>query len=123
MPRTSYPPLAARDVPMVDSYAGNSPDTRLTDPVTSHEARDSSNAAVSLGAVLRALTEEGPMTDEGLVGNMIFDAALGIVPLFTPQRIRTARHALVERGLVEFAGFYRLTATGRRARVWDAVVS
>jgi len=107
--------------PMVDSVVGGfAPDTRRTDPETSHEARDTSNAAASLGAVLSVLREAGPMTDEELVGQMEVAAAWDRVPLFTAQRIRTARSALVERGLVEHTGAHRPTVTGRRARVWAA---
>lgn len=108
--------------PVVGSVLdGHAADTRRTDPVTSHEARDSSNAAASLGAVLSVLRDEGPLTDEELVWAMETAHVWGRVPRFTPQRIRTARHHLVERGEVADAGVYRLTATGRRAKVWRVV--
>lgn len=105
--------------PTIDStFGGNSPDTRRTDPEPSHEARDSSNAKASLGAVLTVLRGQGPMTDQELVGQMEVAHVWDRVPMFTEQRIRTARAALTEQGLVEFTGYYRLTVSGRRARVW-----
>ena len=86
---------------------------RRTDPVTSHEAADHNDVENSLGLVLSALRAFGPSADHELV------ALLGQSG-FTPQRLRTARAALVERGLVGESGTYRLTAYNRRAIVWSA---
>lgn len=61
------------------------------------------------------------MTDEQLVLAMEVAAVWDRVPRFKEQRIRTARSALVERGLVRMAGYYRLTSSGRRAQVWEVI--
>lgn len=106
--------------PRIDSVFGvDSSRARAADHVTSHEAADSNNVKASLGAVLQTLKDEGPMTDGQLVLAMDVAAIWDRVPRFTEQRIRTARKALVERGEVRMAGYYRLTASGRRAQVWE----
>lgn len=100
-------------VPMIGSTFGD--DTaraRRSDHTTSHEAADTNNVRASLGLVLALLREHGPMADHELVAR---------IHTFTGQRVRTARAALVGRGLVEATGFYRLTPTGRRAQVWALV--
>jgi len=68
----------------------------------------------SIGLVLAALRSFGPSADHELV-QMLSQSG------FTPQRLRTARAALVDRGLVEQSGIYRLTAHRRRAIVWSVV--
>lgn len=88
------------------------PRTRRSDPPTSHEAADTNNIHASIGLVLAALTDLGPLADHELVARLATS--------FTEQRLRSARAALVEMGLVEFSGFYRLTANNRRARVWQS---
>lgn len=91
---------------------GDSPRVRRTDPITSHEAADHNDVEKSLGLVLSALKAFGPSADHELV-NLLGQSG------FTPQRLRTARAALVERGLVEESGIYRLTSHNRRAIVWQ----
>ena len=89
----------------------DTPRARRSDPTTSHEAADTNDTDKSIGLVLSALKGFGPSADHELVQML---ASSG----FTPQRLRTARAALVERGLVEESGIYRLTSHGRRAIVW-----
>lgn len=110
---TSLPPQIG------STFGDDEARARRSDHVTSHEAADSNNVDASIGAVLATLRAEGPMTDEQLVLAMEVAAAWDRVPAFTQQRIRTARASLVKRGLVRMAGYYRLTATRRRAQVWE----
>lgn len=85
-------------------------------------------AAVAASPTIRAhvqativtlLKEYGPLTDEEIVERYLARAGSHpFVPLVTPQRIRTARHALVLDGQVhdtQALGFSRL---GHRATVW-----
>ena len=92
---------------------GDSPRARLTDPVTSHEAADSTAGSVkeSQSWVFTLLDHFGPLADHELVEHSI--------NTWSPSRIRTARHELVELGAVTDAGFYRFTPAGRRAKVWQ----
>ena len=83
---------------------------RQSDPITSHEAADSNDTAASRTFVMFALIEHDMLASFEL--ERIADG------LWSPSRIRTAVSELVERGLVEFAGVYRLTPSGRRAQVW-----
>ena len=98
-------------VPII--WPDDSARARRSDPVTSHEAADHNDVENSIGLVLSALRSFGPSADHELV------ALLGQSG-FTPQRLRTARAALVERGIVQKSGIYRLTGHGRRAIVWAA---
>ena len=83
---------------------------RRGDATTSHEAADSNDTAASRTFVMFALIEHDMLASFEL--EQIADG------LWSPSRIRTAVSELVERGLVEFAGVYRLTPAGRRAQVW-----
>lgn len=102
--------------PTINSTFGDdTPRTRKSDPVTSHAAADSNkNPTQSRALVLAVLTEKGPLADHELVEHLSY-------AYMTPQRIRTARHELVERGDVENAGYTRKTATNRNAVVWQIV--
>jgi hypothetical protein len=100
--------------PMVHSiFGGDSPRARRGDPSTSHEAADLTNVSKSIGWVLATLVR-GPLADHELV---LMATACGLP--FTGQRLRTARHALVEKGLIEESGIYRMTQSNRRAIVWQ----
>lgn len=92
-----------------------SPNARRTDPVTSHEAADLTDTARSRAAVLTILRAASkPLSDEEI------DRAhrtLTLTP-FTPSRMRTARHELVERGSVVAVGVTR-SATGRKTTTWS----
>lgn len=96
--------------PMI--WPDDSPRVRRSDPLTSHEAADHNDVEKSIGLVLSTLKAFGPSADHELVQFLGHSG-------FTPQRLRTARAALVERGLVEESGIYRLTPHGRRAIVWS----
>lgn len=84
--------------------------TRRSDPDTSHVAADSNDTAASRTWVMFNLIEHGPLAQFEL-------ETLG-AGHWSPSRVRTAVHELVERGLVEETGIYRLTASRRRAMVW-----
>ena len=87
---------------------------RRNDPITSYEAADSSNLAESSAAVLAILaTEPDGMADWEI--ELDHEAEGG---KYTGQRLRTARHELVESGLVEDAGTFSQTLSGRRCKVW-----
>lgn len=98
-------------VPMIH---GDSPRTRRSDPITSHLAADTNDIKGSRRDVLDILQVFGPQADHEMVA-----MAAQYTPAFTPQRLRSARAELVELGLVEALGIYRLTASGRRANVWQ----
>jgi len=94
------------------------PRTRTTDPLTSHQAADSNNISGSRAVVLDLLRMVGPQADHEMVDRHEWSR---VHPQYTAQRLRTARAELVEAGLVEFAGEYHLTPTGRRTQMWRAV--
>ena len=104
---------------VLDGVAARS---RSTDPTTSVNAGRSVKVAHSQGYVAASLAVFGPMADHELVEFHAEDhmgrRAYGT---FSPQRLRSARAELVEQGRVEFAGIYRLTDSGRNARVWQVV--
>lgn len=102
-------------VPMIGTVFGeDSPRARRSDPETSQEAADTSvSPAESQAHVLRVLAVTGPLAD-----HEVFDWLEADGVMISPSRVRTARHELVEQGLVEFSGFYHLTPSGRRTRVW-----
>jgi len=107
--------MTMTDAPAVlSTLGGDTPRVRSKDPLTSHEAADHNDVEKSLGLVLSALKAFGPSADHELVQQLGQSG-------FTPQRLRTARAALVERGLVEESGIYRLTSHNRRAIVWQVV--
>lgn len=102
-------------------FPDDSPRARLSDPDTSHEAADSTTnkRAASQAEVIRILTEFHMLADHQIVqAHQAIQERIGEDPKFSPQRLRTARHELVEFGLVKFTGLYTLTPSGRRARVW-----
>lgn len=100
--------------PMV--YPG-SPNVRSTDPIESHEAADRTDTAASQLEVMRILAQAGrPMSDGEIYREHL--AAPVLNPWsFSDSRLRTARHELVEDGLVVEAGEGR-TAKGRRCKTW-----
>lgn len=103
--------------PPIHSVLGeDSPRARRTDPLTSHEAADSSNVITPRLWVLMTLTEHGPLADHEIENRSIREALT-----YTPQRLRTARAELVEMGMVEATGKFRKTRTGHDANVWAAV--
>lgn len=103
--------------PMV--YPG-SPNVRSTDPIESHEAADRTDVAGSQQEVLRILQGAGrPLGDGEIYRTHILNPGpLDVV--WSEARLRTARHELVEAGMVVDAGV-GVTRAGRRCRVWAAV--
>lgn len=97
--RTIFPDDAAR--------------VRESDPPTSHRAADSNDTAASRTWVMFNLIEHGPQAQ--------FELERLAAGLWSPSRVRTAVHELVERGLVESMGIYRLTPSGRQALIWQIV--
>lgn len=95
--------------PMI--YPTDSARTRRSDPATSHHAADSNDTAASRTWVMFNLIEHGPLAQ--------FELEKLAVGQWSPSRVRTAVHELVERGLVEFVGYYRMTPSGRKAQVWS----
>lgn len=95
-----------------------SPNARRSDPDTSHEAADGNDIHGARAEVMFYLGLE-PLADHELVAMFEADANLVGAKTYTPQRLRTARAELVEMGLVEATGIYRLTATKGKANVWQ----
>lgn len=89
--------------------------SRTTDPETSHAAAELVSGAESQRAVLAALLAES-------CGLADFELESRLFGRFSPERIRTARKELERQGRVQFMGIYRMTRSGRRARVWEATV-
>jgi hypothetical protein len=100
----------------------DSPRARRSDPETSHEAADSNDLNGSQAWVLHLIRTYGPLDDVTLCDEheVALDRNDDVTP-WTDQRIRSARHELVERGLVEWAGIWKIRPGHRRARVWQAV--
>lgn len=93
---------------------------RNSDPQTSWDAAASvDQVREKQTAVLRVLTQHGPLTHEELVSTY-YDAQLGL-PMQSPSGIRTRCNELVKMGLVEWTGEKRVMTTGRKARVWRAI--
>lgn len=102
--------------PIHATFGRDSARTRRSNPSTSHEAADLNDVNASIGAVLDTLRQYGPMHDEKLHALM---QSLGYP--YTPERVRTARKALLDLGKVESMGDKALTTRGRRTIVWRAV--
>ena len=97
----------------------DAPRVRRDDPETSHHAADGNNITGARAEVLWFLSIE-PLADHELYARYEADSRMvGDTHLFTPQRLRTARAELVATGKVQFAGYYGLTPTGGRTRVWS----
>lgn len=101
---------------------GDGPRVRETDPVTSHLAADSNDSTVAASQtfVFDLLWWHGPLADHEMVDAAERDfQANPHAQKWTPQRLRSARAELVERGLVHMVeGERRRTGTGRNAHVW-----
>lgn len=103
--------------PLPILWPDDSPRARRDDPVTSHEAADTTDTAGSRLAVRRILEASSkPLADHEIEK---VHRTLTSTP-YTGQRLRTARHELVQFGVIEAAGTTR-TPTGRRTRTWRLV--
>ncbi|MFT4124429.1 MAG: hypothetical protein QM635_11430 [Microbacteriaceae bacterium] len=94
-------------------------DVRATDPLTSHAARDGVDPAASRDFVIAVLQKHGPLADFEIVE---FARRHGVP--FADSRIRTARHELVEAGVVEATGYYHVRRRPARQTlhtVWGLV--
>lgn len=98
------------------------PRVRRSDPITSHEAADSTSnkVAASRAFVLYLLRETGPVADHELVAAaQDLYKRLPEIQKFSPSRLRTARHELADADKVVETGYFHLTESGRRAVVWE----
>lgn len=92
---------------------------RTTDPETSHEAAASvMNIRQSQQAIYQVLKEHGPMDDVQLVD--LYEILPGL-PRQSASGIRTRRSELVEMGRVGWTGVKIPLASGRKARLWEAL--
>ena len=96
---------------------------RKTDPPESHDAAGSvSDLTGKQDAVLKLIRRFPGMADPGIIAGYQMRSKEN-PDEFPPQSesgIRTRRHELVEKGLVEKAGTITLTS-GRRGSIWKAV--
>lgn len=93
---------------------GASPRSRSSDPVTSVDA----GRAAKLHESQRAVHERLLCLDFGATQGELE----GMLPEWSPSRIRSAVSELEAKGLVEFTGEMRPTRYGRQARVYRAVL-
>lgn len=109
-------------IPQVGVVDGFTADTRRTDPETSHSARDSISVealAESQQEVLAILNVYGPQADHDILTLHELRYQTGHATYrLSGQRLRTARHELVELGLVVQTTGEARTESGRRANVW-----
>ncbi len=92
---------------------GDNARARFTDPITSHEAADGTADQVkeSQSAVYSLLESLGSMADFELIAHLEGH--------WSPSRVRTARHELVELGVVADSGRFKKTPSNFRAKVWQ----
>ncbi len=91
--------------------------TRRTDPLTSHAAGDvtEGKVAASQHAVARILEDANePLTDEQIATKARWDYGMR----FSESRLRTARHELVEQGVVIDVGTVKPAGHRSRMTVW-----
>lgn len=91
------------------------------DSGTSTDAADLASPA-KLGTVktrVLDLLRERPCTDDELVAEYLARTAHPAWPVVTPQRLRTARAALVREGSVRDSGAIGFSDLGNRATVWE----
>lgn len=95
---------------------GVNPRSRTVDPVTSVDAGRDAQLTASQGEVL-SMFHARPI--DGFADHELVEWAEYSGSRYTPQRIRSARAELAEKGLLEHGeGDYRKTPTGKNARVW-----
>ena len=94
---------------------------RNTDPQTSHDAAESVKRIEEQRRAIFALLDGTPMCDERLI--KLYEAVWKYegYPAPTPSGIRTRRHELVQRGLVEATGLKERMKTGGWGIVWRVV--
>ena len=94
---------------------------RNTDPQTSHDAAESVKRIDEQRRAILALLEGTPMCDEKLIEQYGLVWKREGYPAPSPSGIRTRRHELVERGLVEATDYKERMKTGGWGRVWRVV--
>ena len=97
---------------MIRTVTPDAPRARATDPLTSHEAADATQdtVAASQAAVRSLLLTRGDLTHMEMVQLLACE--------FSPSRVRTACHELVEAGIVEAGGKVRPEGHRTRMTVW-----
>ena len=90
---------------------------RTDDPVTSHEAAETSAKGVKVH-VFEMIQHYGSITDAQLEQSYPINAHAYGWPTASPSRLRTARVELVREGKVSFTGEYGVTLFGRRNQKW-----
>lgn len=94
---------------------------RTTDPLTSHEAAESStyeHTSKTQLAIMAILRYES-MTDTEIINAYRDLEDFGDVPRASDSGIRSRRAELVEAGLVSDSGEFRLTPANRKSIVWE----
>ena len=95
---------------------------RSNDPETSHEAAASVRGlSDKREACLLAVKTVGPCTDEDLWSFYASCHQQKGWPMQSPSGLRTRRGELVRLGRVADSGLRSLTASGRRAVIWQAL--
>ena len=112
-------PAAERDLfDMADHTALINPapaTTRISDPETSFDAAASvkpEETRAIYKQLITVLGDHGPLTDEGIAHYVEAGAA-------SPSGLRTRRHELLATGYIEYAGYKKPLATGRKSRCWQ----
>jgi hypothetical protein len=88
----------------------DSPRVRHSDPITSHEAADSTNVRPSHWSVVWYLTTHGPSAQ--------WEAEKFLRSEWSPSRVRSAFSELEALGKVRRTDEFRQTPSGQRAQVW-----
>jgi hypothetical protein len=98
---------------------GVSPRSRGTDPVTSVDAGRDAQLTSSQEEVLWLFHEAANAGSAAFADHELVAFAQNRGSTYTPQRIRSARAELAEKGLLIHAeGDYCTSPTGKNARVW-----
>jgi hypothetical protein len=99
----------------------DSPRARMDDPITSHEAAESTagNLKASQAHVRDLFVVFGVMADHEVINLDAYVRSITVYKTsYSPSRLRTARRELADLGYLVDTGIYRLTPSGRRAKVW-----
>lgn len=101
----------------------DTPRARQADPLTSHAAADAADLLGSQQLVYAIFEKLGHgIPDHELVDWAAFFGTAGArLRRYSPQRLRTARAELVEKGLIRDSGRVAPTEYGRDAVIWELV--
>lgn len=97
---------------------------RTTDPHTSHTATRAAQRSTAKEDVRRILSEHGPLHDRGIEAIHDEYVRRGYMAAKSGQRLRTARHELVQAGLVRRhldrgSALYVEMPSGYASTVWE----